>query len=77
MDARNDKVLSFIQKREHLFLGYGREALQKGFDRLSRLNVFNEGLHRHTRTCKYWSSAEYLRRDSNDPGSHSFMLCQK
>jgi len=70
VNARDDKVLSFIQKCEHLFPGYGWKALQKGFDRLARLNLFDESLHRDTRTGKYWSSAEYLRRDSDDPGSH-------
>lgn len=77
MDTRDDKVLGFIQKCEQLFPGYRWKTLQKGFNGLARFNVFNESLHRDTRTCKYWGSAEYLWRDGDDSRDHETHGMQK
>jgi hypothetical protein len=54
VDTRDDKVFSFIQKCEQLFPRYRWKIFQKSLDRFTRLNIFDEGLHRDTRTCKYW-----------------------
>src|SRR5450432_2464914 len=56
--------------RAHGSLVTDGKPFQEGFNRLTRLNVFDEGLHRNASTCEYWSSSEDFGRGSNDPRGH-------
>lgn len=70
MHARNDKILSLIQEREHLFPCYGWKPFQEGFNRLTRLYIFDESLHWDTSSCEYWGSAEDFRGGGDNLPGH-------
>jgi hypothetical protein len=61
LGCRECMLSRFFQESDHLLALYGGESLEELLDRITRLQVIEQTLHRHASTSENWLAAKNFR----------------